>query len=261
VAVGPGHDGARSALGPALRELRRRFREGSARIPASDWRAWRRTVAAGVAFMVVLMIALKTVAERLVASGTLDWEISFLRRLGDSGPFGFSTAVFFQTFGTDITLVILLTATIALAVWNRRPITALSILLAALVTDLVGRFGWAIWDRARPDVLYDGIASPGFHSFPSGHTSKTTAVYALLVFLWLRRSRSPLEWLLGLAVLLFILTVVPLGRMAMGVHWPSDVIGGFVIGAAWMAILAWALRFERTGNHNESFHRGGRGAR
>jgi hypothetical protein len=42
--------------------------------------------------------------------------------------------------------------------------------------DLVVRFGWMIWDRARPDLLYGGIARPSFRSFPSGHAAKTMSL-------------------------------------------------------------------------------------
>lgn len=236
---------SRSAVGPIAGAVRRRFREGSARVAPADWRAWRRTVGIGAAAMVLLMVTLKTVAQRLEEAGAFVREPEFLLWLAEDGPFGFSSAVFFQTFGTDITLIFVIAAAAGIAAWCRRPITALSIPLAALGADLVGRLGWQLWARSRPDVLYEGIASPGFHSFPSGHTSKTVAVYGLLTFLWLRHSRHPGEWLVALVMLLFIVIVVPLGRLTMGVHWPSDIVGGLIIGICWLGILAWALRYER----------------
>jgi undecaprenyl-diphosphatase len=184
-------------------------------------------------------------AQALLARGDLAWETDFLLWLGHDSGYAFSTGVFFQTFGTDITLVILLTAASATAVWCRRPITALSIWLAPLMVDVVGRVGWRLWDRARPDVLWDGLASPGFHSFPSGHTSKSFAAYGFLALLWILASRSLAERLLALLLLAFIAVVTPAGRMMIGVHWPSDVIAGWILGIAWVAILGWAHRHER----------------
>jgi membrane-associated phospholipid phosphatase len=234
-----------TAVAPLWRELRRRWREGRQAIPREAWRAWWLTVAGGALFMVALMWLLMRAAQGALAAGRLDWERDFLLWLGHDSGFSFANGVFFQTFGTDITLVILLTATVGMAVWARRPMTAMSILLAPLVVDMVGRVGWMMWDRARPDVLWEGLASPGFHSFPSGHTSKTFAAYGFLAMLWIMTSRSLLERLVALLMLSFIAIVTPMGRMIIGVHWPSDVMAGYALGITWVAILAWAHRHER----------------
>jgi membrane-associated phospholipid phosphatase len=236
---------SRTAIGPVWTELRRRFRQGRQLIGPAAWRAWGVAVASGAAFMLVLMWVLVRAAQALIARGDMAWETDFLLWLGHDSGYSFATGVFFQTFGTDITLVILLTAASALAVWRRRPITALSIWLAPLVVDLVGRVGWAMWDRARPDVLWEGVASPAFHSFPSGHTSKTFAAYGFLTLLWFLASRSGLERALAVLMFAFIAVVTPMGRMLIGVHWPSDVIAGWLLGITWVAILGWAHRFER----------------
>jgi undecaprenyl-diphosphatase len=174
----------------------------------------------------------------------LDWEPEFLRILETRGPFGFSSAVWFQTFGTDITLAILILFSASISAWNRRPITALSIPLAFIVVDLVVRFGWASWDRARPDVIMQGLASPGFHSFPSGHTGKTLAVYGFLASCWWRATRNVTERVFILVLMAFIAVIVPLGRLRMGVHWPSDILGGYSIGLAWLWCLIWAAQQE-----------------
>lgn len=204
-------------------------------VGADAWRRWLRRITVGALGMLGLMLALRYAAAWALERGLLDWEGRFLMWLGSQ--IGFSTAVFLQTPGSDPTLIILIALTAGIAASARRPITSLSIILAALVPDLVGRFGWLIWSRARPDLLYDGVASPGFHSFPSGHTSKTLAVYGLLALIWIRASGSLTEKAAAVILLALIVTVVPLGRMAMGVHWPSDVLGGLVIGGVWLAVL------------------------
>lgn len=227
------------------RALRVRFRAGWLGIPHDDRRQWLLLIAVGVAGMFALMFAMVEATKALDAAGTLAWEADFLRRLETDGPFSFSTAVWFQTFGTDITLWILVLLTAGIAVWNERPITALSIVLAYVVIDPVVRFGWILWDRARPDVLYEGVTAPAFHAFPSGHTGKTFAVYGVLIWSWIRSAGGWLERVVAFALLAFIGTVVPLGRMTMGVHWPSDIIGGWLLGAVWLVYLIVALRFER----------------
>jgi membrane-associated phospholipid phosphatase len=227
-------------------QLRRRFEQGRRRIGHEAWMAWWKTIAAGFLLLLVILAALIISAQRLHATGQLDWERRFLLWIGEHAPFSFADAVFFQTFGSDPALIILVGFAAAIAIWLRRPITALSIVLAPLAVDVVGRVGWTVWARTRPDLLYDGVASPAFHSFPSGHTSKTTAAYGFLTLLWVRASGSTLERTLAGSLLLLIVVAVPVGRIGMGVHWPSDVAGGFILGVAWLAVLRYGLRFERT---------------
>jgi undecaprenyl-diphosphatase len=234
-----------TAIARGWTSLRQRFGEGRAAIPAGDWSSWLRLVGAGSAGLLVLAIALRVFAATAVGAGWLGWEEAFLQWLGRDGPLGFNAAIFVQTFGSDITLVVLVTATAIMAIRARRPITGLSILLAVIGTDLIVRFGWMIWDRARPDLLYEGIARPSFHSFPSGHAAKTMAVYGLLALVWIRASGSLPERAAVLLLLGVIAALVGLGRLAMGVHWPSDVLAGFLIGACWAALLGAGLRYDR----------------
>lgn len=241
----PDAPGQRSAIGAVLHHVSQRFRQGRRALPHDSWRAWQRTIAVGIPALLALMVLLRIAAAAALERGLLERERDFLLWLATGAPFGFSTAVFLQTFGSDITLVILVALTAGIAAWARKPITALSIVLAAVVPDLVGRFGWLIWSRARPDFIHDGIASPGFHSFPSGHTAKTIAVYGFLTLLWMRASSSVVERVAAALSFAVIASAVPFGRMAMGVHWPSDVIGGALIGGAWLVVLARGLRRER----------------
>jgi len=158
---------------------------------------------------------------------------------------GFSSAVWLQTLGTDFTLGFIVLVTAAVAVWKDRPLLAMSIPLAMILMDAVVRIGWFAFARHRPDIIAQGLAAPGFHSFPSGHTSKTVAVYGLLAAQWIAASRSPIERILVVVLTLLITLVVPYGRLRMGVHWPTDIMGGYLLGGIWLAFLLAANRHER----------------
>jgi undecaprenyl-diphosphatase len=204
-------------------------------------------MATGMGFvgMFAVIALLEALARWALAQSYFSWEIEFLRAVETYSPISFSTAIWLQTIGTDITLALLVVVTAGFCAWNHRPIAAISIVLAMVVVDLVVRFGWTLWDRARPDLIAQGLASPDFHSFPSGHTAKTVAVYGLLASLWWRATDKPTERTFILALLAFVLLVVPYGRLRMGVHWPSDILGGYIIGLIWLIFLLWAARFER----------------
>lgn len=226
----------------AFRSIAARFRDGCDGLPATVWHRWLATHALGFVILVLLTAGLVQAGKYLLAAGLLDWEAEFLRRLEAEVPLSFSSAVWVQTLGTDITLIFVVLFTAGAAAWAGRPFRALTILAAYLSTDLIVRLGWMMWDRPRPQVILEGIAAPGFASFPSGHTAKAVAVYGILAFLWARSSDRRAERLLALTLATIFIALVMYGRLRMGVHWPSDVLAGALIGAAWLGFLIVALR-------------------
>lgn len=197
----------------------------------------------------------------LVAERRLEWELTALEWIAENGPLSFSAAVWLQTFGTDITLILLVLLTAGIAVWKARPITAATIVLAYAGIDPVVRLGWLLWGRARPDIILDGVAAPDFHSFPSGHTGKTIAVYGVLAFLWMRAAPRWTERCIALLVFSGIALVVPLGRITMGVHWPTDIVAGSTLGLVWGIWLILALRYETSDDDCHSSPEASRWAR
>lgn len=226
----------------ALSRLVARFREGWATTPAPSRRRWITTVALGYPAVLALTAALTEVGRRLNGNGHFAWEADFLVRLDQALPLSFSTAVWLQTPGSDITLALITGGTAAALAWARRPLPALAVLLAPVALDVAVRLAWLFWDRARPTVILDGIAAPGFASFPSGHTAKSTAVFGLLAYLWARATSRWAERLLAAALTAGAIALVAIGRLRMGVHWPSDIVAGLILGGAWVAVLGLALQ-------------------
>jgi len=95
---------------------------------------------------------------------------------------------------------------------------------AAVLPELVK----AVVARPRP-TLWPWLLPTSGYSFPSGHAVAGAALYPLLGWLALcSRGRGLVGYLLGLALGVFI----GLGRLYAGVHWPSDVLAGWALGAA-----------------------------
>jgi undecaprenyl-diphosphatase len=104
------------------------------------------------------------------------------------------------------------------------------------------------FERPRPDLV-PAATRVYTASFPSGHAMLSAVTYLTIGALLARveRRRRVKAFLLSIAVILTLL--VGASRVYLGVHWPSDVLAGWCIGAAWAA-LCWfiALQLQRGGH-------------
>ncbi|MEV5729209.1 phosphatase PAP2 family protein [Streptomyces pharetrae] len=92
--------------------------------------------------------------------------------------------------------------------------------------------------RDRP-VWPDPVDSAHYAAFPSGHAMSATLVCGLLLWLLHRRGAGRALWRTAVTVAVVSVVGVGLTRVWLGVHWPTDVLGGWLLGAA-VAALAVA---------------------
>ncbi|HFD79014.1 MAG TPA: phosphatase PAP2 family protein, partial [Gammaproteobacteria bacterium] len=78
-------------------------------------------------------------------------------------------------------------------------------------------------------------------SFPSGHASISVAVYGFLAVILARELRRSWHWL-AYATAVFLIVAIGFSRLYLGVHWLSDVLGGWSLGVAWVAVMGIAYR-------------------
>ncbi len=95
-------------------------------------------------------------------------------------------------------------------------------------------------DRARPSLDLHPVATHS-SSFPSGHAGNSMAVFLSIALIAVpRANRVP-----AVVIALIASLIVGSTRPYLGVHWPSDVIGGWSLGAA-IAIIAWSIADKRS---------------
>ena len=142
-----------------------------------------------------------------------------------------------DTFGI---LVVLLVAAIVLFVFRRRwealfLVVALCLELATFLTVN------SLVDRPRPDVVRLG-SLPSTSSFPSGHTAAMVALYGGLAVVISVRFRSRIVRFASWIIALLATAAVGLARVYGGMHHPSDVVAGALLGFAVLGVAIVAVR-------------------
>jgi len=172
-----------------------------------------------------------------------------LREPGDpSDPLGPSWIEFLArditALGGTAVLVLLTLAVLGFLLLSRRWGAAVFVTLSMLGGTLLSNALKSAFDRPRPDLVPHAVEVSSA-SFPSGHAMLSAVAYLTLGALVAevlpqRRFRV---YLLLCAV--FLTLLVGTTRVYLGVHWPTDVLAGWSIGAAWAlmcALMAWWMQ-------------------
>ena len=133
-------------------------------------------------------------------------------------------------------VVWLFVAIIGLELAARRRITHfVSLLLSVGGASVVALALKQLLVRPRPDLL--AIVSETTFSFPSGHSALSLAFYGILIYFLLRCSCDVWAKYVGVFAAVVVIALVGFSRIYLGVHWPSDVIGGYVLTAGWLYVV------------------------
>ena len=117
--------------------------------------------------------------------------------------------------------------------------------LGGLVLDNVLKIGFR---RPRPQIFEWGTHASSF-SFPSGHAMSSVIVYGTVAYLAARLQRNVQARVLTFSLAALIILMISASRVYLGVHYPSDILAGLLIGVAWagfcMAVLEAAQLYAK----------------
>ena len=144
--------------------------------------------------------------------------------------------------GSTNGLLLLTLAACAVLLARARVRAALLVGLALVGAQVLDALLKVEFARPRPSLAHPVVAQAGGYSFPSGHATASMAVYGALAYLTLTTVRSRPAKTMITAGALLVVVLIGFSRVYLGEHFPSDVIAGWCVGIAWVAILVLLLR-------------------
>jgi len=201
-------------------------------------------VGAGVAVLGTWAFA--EIASHVRAGRTQAFDERILTWIGQNTPPVVEQVMLEITFLGTGSVVGVMVGIVALFLWLTRHKYSAALLLVAtaggLVLNSVLKAGF---DRPRPQVITWGthvLTS----SFPSGHAMSAAVVYGTIAYLAARLERRAWARVLTLVLAAALIALIAFSRMYLGVHYPSDVLAGLIVGFAWASFCMATL---------EAFHK------
>ncbi len=109
-----------------------------------------------------------------------------------------------------------------------------SVVLA--LSTLSNIFLKSVINRSRP--AFEHLVSVDTLSYPSGHSMSAMAFYGFLIYLCLRYEMNTALRIVAVSILVLLILTVGVSRIYLGVHFPSDVVAGYVGGLIWVTFCA-----------------------
>ena len=150
-------------------------------------------------------------------------------------------AVDITALGSVAVLTLLILAAFALLGSLKRWTEAWLLALGALSGVTVSQGLKAVFGRERPDEAYRVVEAVNT-SFPSGHAKLSAVVFLTLGVLAARFAERRRVKVLAVSAALVVSLLVGASRVYLGVHWVSDVLAGWSVGAAW-AMICWLVAY------------------
>ena len=173
-----------------------------------------------------------------------EWLLRAMRVSGDGGaPIGPAwlegTVRDFTALGSTGVVILIVVITALFLIITRKGQSALYVVLAVVGGTLLNNLLKIGFGRPRPDIVVHGTEVHTL-SFPSGHSMMSAVVYLTLGMLLARSQPDPRVKIFIFSVCVLLTLLIGLSRIYLGVHWPTDVLAGWTLGAGW-ALLCWMV--------------------
>jgi len=182
--------------------------------------------------LIIIIIFLIFIIKDVFSKQIIKYDISIYKYIANYINDNNTTiAKIITNLGSSLVLIAITLFSIAF-LKNKRYGTLMAINLCAIV--LINNLLKIIIQRNRP-IEFPLINEVGY-SFPSGHSMVSMAFYGLIIYLLYKKLNNKIKWFV-IIVLSVLIIFIGLSRIYLGVHYPSDVIGGFLISVAYLIVF------------------------
>jgi len=211
-------------------------------------------LAAGLLLSLGVIALFAELADEVVEGESRQFDTTVLLWIhGHSPDWLYGPMLFVTALGYYWVVIPLLLITASIFCFKGRKISAALLLVSAaggifLTTALKGLF-----QRVRPE-LFDSGYTASFYSFPSGHATIAVGFYGTLTLLVAWRLKGFWRWAVAAAGVTLVL-LIGFSRLYLGVHYPTDVLAGFLAAPLWISVVGIAYflwRSFRRRSNNET---------
>jgi undecaprenyl-diphosphatase len=207
----------------------------------------------GLGLCAVLFLFIRLAGE-VMAGDTQAFDVEIMRSLRDAAdPSRLKGPAWMETVLIDVTalgspavlglIVLIITGYLLL---EARYLTAAIVFVSSITGELLNEALKLFFERPRPTVV-PHLRTVITASFPSGHAMESAIIYLTLGALLMRVVEGRVTKIYCMATAMFLTLIVGTSRVFLGVHYPTDVLGGWVLGFFWAAVTFLVTRrFERT---------------
>ena len=189
----------------------------------------------------ILMIGFTALARKVRDAETIVFDNEVLRIVHGFSRSMYDAPIIWLTNlgGSQIVPVVALVIVVILFM-IRRNTAALKIAISVSGAGLINIILKSLFSRSRPE-LWNTIVTESTFSFPSGHAMASSALAAsVIVVTWNSR------WRYHMLTIGIIYTIsVGFSRLYLGVHYPTDIVAGWMVSVAWVGLVHWI--FSKTG--------------
>lgn len=189
----------------------------------------------GIVLVLAGTIAFAYLAEVVREGATQPFDVAALQWIhGHQNPTLTHVMRELTYLGTGVVVMVIVGVS-ALFLWHTEHKHSARLLLASTIGGiLLNNALKLVFQRERPSVFEWG-ATTASSSFPSGHAMSATVVYGTVAYLAARLQKHHWSRVLTLTAAVLMIIGICFTRLYLGVHYPTDVLGGIIVGLAWAA--------------------------
>lgn len=201
---------------------------------------WYR-IALSFVLVIVPVLVFTELAEEVGQRETLAFDEAVLLAInGQQSRLLDDVSVVLTQFGSVIGVSVLVLSFVALLWLHGHRAKAVFLAISVGGAGLLNAMLKSLFQRDRPE-LWQRLVTENSFSFPSGHAMVSSALaLSLIVIFWRTRYR----WPVVASALIYIL-LIGFTRLYLGVHYPTDVVAGWIVSGVWVAAVTSAIYYRR----------------